>query len=392
MIQLQERQTPGRFALFYLGFRPFFLAGAAVAMVLIPLWLAVYQGKLQPYYYPEGITWHGHEMIFGFALAIIAGFLLTAVRNWTSINTLQGIPLALLTLLWLMARVFPWIGGLPAIWIAAADLSFLPLLIVCLARPILLARNYRNLVFLVILCLFWIANLLVHLDLLGITAETRHTGILMALFLVVIIMTLLGGRVIPFFTERGIAGVQCTRRPWLEKILLPLSLLWLPVSLSEFRNVTIALALTLALLNTLRWIGWFDRRVLAHPLIWILQVGYAFIGLGYGLYGFALLDMANISSAIHAFAVGGIGCLTLGMMARVSLGHTGRALTVSPMMITAFSLMAIAALLRICLPLAPVFYAEGLALVVLLWTLGWMLFLIRYIPILIQPRVDGVFG
>ncbi len=392
MMKLQERQLPGRFALFYLGFRPFFLAGAAVALVLIPLWLAVYKGMLHPHYYPNGMLWHSHEMLFGFTLAIIAGFLLTAVRNWTSHNTLQGLPLALLCLLWLLGRTLPWFANLPAIWLAIVDLSFLPLLILSLAYPILCARNYRNLAFLVILSTFWVANLLIHFDLLGITTDTRDTGIMMALFLVVIIMTLMGGRVIPFFTERGIPGVLCTRHLWLEKSLLPLSILWLPVSLSSLTTIAVILSLSLALLNTLRWISWFDRRILHHPLLWILHLGYAFIGLGYGLYGLSLMGVVSSSSAVHAFAVGGIGCLTIGMMARVSLGHTGRMLEVKPMLTGAFSLIAAGAILRICLPLAPGLYTEGLTMAAIMWTLGWMLFLIRYIPILIQPRIDGLFG
>ncbi|MFW1677937.1 NnrS family protein [Pontibacter sp. JAM-7] len=392
MIPLQERQIPGRFALFYLGFRPFFLAGAVLACLLIPLWLAVYWQHLQPDYYPDGVTWHGHEMLFGFALAIIAGFLLTAVRNWTSQNTLQGLPLALLALLWLAARILPWLPGVPDILLAVIDLSFLPLLIISLAVPIWQARNYRNLMFLVLLSAFWFANLLVHLDIMGVTSHTRQSGLLLALFLVVLIMTLMGGRVIPFFTERAISGITCKRFTWLEKSLLPLTVLGLLLALSPLTKLAAVVTLVLGFMNSVRVAGWFNRQLLSQPLLWILHLGYGFIALGFVLYGLSLLDVVGSSSAIHAFAAGGIGCLTLGMMARVSLGHTGRSLASCRVITTAFSLMAIAALLRISLPSLPLTYTTGLSLTAILWSLGWLFFLIRYLPILIQPRQDGLFG
>ncbi|WP_286237324.1 NnrS family protein [Neptuniibacter halophilus] len=392
MIQLQERKSPPPFSLFNLGFRPFFLGSAIAAAVLIGCWLVFYSSGYQPHYYRYAVYWHAHEMLFGYTLAVIAGFLLTAVRNWTQVQTLHGWPLGALFLLWLSARLLPFFPAVSIEWVALIDLSFLPLLTLSLAWPILRSRNYRNLVFVVIMLGFFAANLMIHLQLLGITGQSADSGIQLALFLVVVVISILGGRVIPFFTERGVTGVRCRKFSLLEKAIIPLTLSWALISLSPYKDLIAALSLLLAAVHLLRLAGWFDLRIFSTPLVWILQLGYLFIGVGFALYGLSEWALVSRSIGFHAFAAGGIGCLTLGMMARVSLGHTGRSLVIGPMVVSAFILLLLSALLRISISLLPLPYLATLHLSGSLWILAWLLFLLHYTPILIRPRTDGVYG
>lgn len=392
MIQLQERREPSRFSLFNLGFRPFFLAGAMSAAVLVGLWLLAFDQGYKPDYYQFGVYWHAHEMIFGFSVAIIAGFLLTAVKTWTNVQTLYSWPLAALFVLWLTARILPAFPSVPANIIAVTDLVFLPLVAISIAWPIVRSKNYRNLVFVPVLTTFFIANLLIHLELLGSTIGTANLGIQLGLFLVIMVITIIGGRVIPFFTEKGVAGVQCKKYSLIEKVIIPTSILWIAVSLTEYTIAIAAISLVLGLMSLIRVCGWLSPKIFTVPLVWILQLSYLFIVMGFFLYALSLYDVISQSAAFHAFATGGIGGLTLGMMARVSLGHTGRKLATSPIIITAFILMMLSSVLRVGIDLIPLPYIQTLQLAGGLWILAWVLFVIKYTPILIKPRVDGVYG
>ncbi|WP_299180946.1 NnrS family protein [uncultured Neptuniibacter sp.] len=392
MIQLQERRQPKNFSLFNLGFRPFFLGGAIASLIIITLWLVIYSRGMQPHYYSYGVFWHAHEMIFGFTLAIIGGFLLTAVRNWTNVQTLYSWPLAALFLLWLTARALPLFDTVPGLFIATADLAFAPLLAISVAWPIIRSKNYRNLLFIPLIAGFFIANLLIHLQLLKVTTETADIGIQLGLFLVVMVITVLGGRVIPFFTERGVAGVSCKKYGFIEKAILPATALWVIVSLSGIEQIIATLSLIIGCLNLVRVSGWFNTKVLNVPLVWILQFGYLCIGFGFVLFGLSELGLVSRSIAYHAFAVGGIGGLTLGMMARVSLGHTGRQLETGPIIIAAFVLMVLSAIVRVAIGYLPIPYLAGLHLSGSLWVIAWSLFVFKYTPILIKPRLDGVYG
>ncbi|PIE24012.1 MAG: hypothetical protein CSA60_03805 [Neptuniibacter caesariensis] len=392
MIQLQEHRTPGKFSLFNLGFRPFFLGGAIASVLLMAVWLIMYSNGFQPGYYNYGVYWHAHEMIYGFTLAIIAGFLLTAVKNWTNVQTPYSWPLAFLFSLWLLGRLLPLFPQLPDLTVALIDLAFTPLLAFAISWPIIRAGNYRNLLFIPLLIGFFIGNLLIHLQLLGVTESTANPGIKLGLFLVVVIITLIGGRVLPFFTERGVPGVKCHKYDWIEKAIIPLSLAWLLLSLTSYSQLIAPLCFVLATANLLRGIGWFDKRIFSNPLVWILHAGYAFITLGYFLYGLNQLNLLTMSVAYHAFAAGGIGVLTLGMMSRVSLGHTGRPLKVPPVMVAAFILMLLAAVVRITIGLLPLSYLASLHLSGTLWIVAWLLFAFCYSAVLIKPRADGIYG
>ncbi|WP_027859341.1 NnrS family protein [Marinobacterium jannaschii] len=392
MIQLQEPRKTGPFALFNLGFRPFFLLGALSAAVMMLYWLVSYSNGTQPPYYGYGVYWHGHEMLLGYTFAIISGFLLTAARTWTSVQTPFGKSLIALTVLWLLGRLLPFVPATPHWLIAAVDLAFSPVVAVALAIPILKSRNYRNLVFIPILAAFFLANLLVHLELLGVTESTAINGLHLALYLTAMVIAILGGRVIPFFTERGLGQVSCTRFPLIEKAVIPVTVIWLVAQFTHWNSLMVVTGALAAAVHWIRLAGWFHARLFKVPLVWILHLGYAFLALGFSLSALAAASLLSGSIAIHAFAAGAIGCLTLGMMARVSLGHTARPLEVTPVVLVAFLLMFAAAAVRVSISWLPLPYLTGLHLAGTLWSLAWILFLVRYSAILIRPRKDGLYG
>lgn len=386
-----SRPAPGS-ALFNLGFRPFFLLAAISAILLIPLWIYFHtQGYLELGYY-TAVYWHSHEMLFGYTVAVIAGFLLTAVRNWTDMPTPGGRALAGLVLLWLAGRIAPFVeSDLPGWVIAALDIAFLPVLTVTLSVPLLRRRQVRNLAFLLILSALTLANVLVHLQLLGITQATAKPGIYLAVYLIVILITILGGRVIPFFTQRGIAGA--TTRQWhVVEYLAPGSLLALTgLDLANASPAVIALfALFAALVHGIRLLGWYHRQIWSVPLLWVLHIGYAWLVAGFLFKALATTGLTSPALAIHAFTAGGIGTLTLGMMARVALGHTGRVLHVGTAMCWAFVLANLAGVMRVLLPaITMVYYQIWLVLAALFWSTAFAIFVIIYANILVSPRIDG---
>ena len=383
------------FALFALGFRPFFLLAAIFAVVLIAIWAGAFviNRPLTTYYGMTG--WHSHEMIFGYACAVIAGFLLTAVRNWTGMETAKGPPLAGLSALWLAGRIMPFFpGGLPPWLIALVDLLFLPALALSLAIPLVRGGQKRNLFFIPLLGAFALADLLVHLELFGFAYGSARAGNFLALDLIILLIVIMGGRVIPFFTERALSGVSPRKWQWLEwssiasVIAFMLAELFLPGSIPA--GVMAGLA---AASNGLRLAGWYTKRFWAVPLLWVLHLGYAWVVVGFCLKTLAVLDLVPPQLTLHAFTVGGIGVLTLGMMARVSLGHTGRSLKAAGPVAFAFALINLAAVLRGIVPIIfPYWLLQLAALSGGLWILSFLIFVVIYTPILISPRVDGGLG
>jgi len=385
-----------RIALFDLGFRPFFLLAGISALLLVSLWIYAYSlGGIALRYYPAMTSWHSHEMIFGYTVAVIAGFLLTAVRNWTGIQTPGGTALAGLVLLWLAGRVLPFFSGnLPHWIIASVDTAFLPVLAVTLSIPLLRRRQKHNLVFLLILAALTAANMLVHLQLLGFSQATASRGTTFAIYLIVLLITILGGRVIPFFTEKGLAGAKT--RQWKPVEYLSLGAL-LTLAVLDLLNATplavIIFAAFAATAHGIRLLGWYQRGVWSVPLLWVLHLGYAWLVTGFVLKALSAAGLINPMLAIHAFTTGGIGTITIGMMARVALGHTGRTLHVATAMTWAFILANLAALARVFLPvIAPAAYREWIVLAGVCWSAAFALFLISYARILIRPRVDGLPG
>jgi uncharacterized protein involved in response to NO len=383
------------YPLFALGFRAFFVLAGLSALLLIVLWNAIYNGKLSAANYFGNVNWHAHEMLLGYSAAVIAGFLLTAVKNWTGRTTLTGDQLASLCLIWLYGRITPFYAGLlPDGVIAAIDFAFLPVLAYQIAKPILATRQYRNLIFIGILAILALANGLIHAGILASTPHLTWIGLQTAVATIVLLILVIAGRVFPFFTERGLPGVRVSSSPVYEYGAIGSAVLVYGLLLAGIGGTLLALASGLAVLfNSVRVWGWYVQRIWYVPLLWVLYAGYAWIILGFGLTALSAYALVQPSLSLHAFTVGGIGVLTLGMMARVSLGHTGRALRVSNAMAIAFILLNAAALIRVLLPIAlPDWYGTLVYLSTLFWLAAFALFIYVYSPMLTTARIDGQTG
>jgi uncharacterized protein involved in response to NO len=382
-------------ALLALGFRPFFLLSGLFAVLSIALWVPTFVGWLPLDSYYGQIGWHSHEMIFGYTAAVIAGFLLTSVRNWTEMATAQGSSLAALTLIWCLGRILPFFpSALLPVLIALVDLSFLPALIVAIGVPLVRRGERRNFIFLPLIAFFWLANLLIHLEILGIVPNLAHRAILLGLDLVVLLIVVMGGRVIPFFTERALQGVQIKRWSAIEWLAI---LAVIAFTLAEFffihPRISGLFAGIAAIANGIRLGGWYTHRFWPVPLLWVLHLGYGWIVVGLFLKTGSALGVIPPQFTLHAFSLGAIGVLTMGMMARVSLGHTARPLKVGNGMAIAFAAINLAAVARGVLPiLYPQWFVPLVVLGGVLWIAGFAIFTIVYAPILMQPRLDGRAG
>jgi len=390
--ELLAKKTTSGFALFQLGFRPFFLGAGLLAVVLMATWIISYQLGLPLNSYYGSYGWHSHEMLFGYAAAVVTGFLLTAVRNWTSIQTLQGAPLAVLAGIWLVARVLHFFPDtIPKLLILLPDVLFLVLATVAVAIPLIRARHSKSYLFIALLALLSLGSLAIHTEVAGWALGGREFGTNLGMYSILLILAVMGGRVIPFFTERPI-GVPSRSWPFVEKTAAASVFLLAIVHLlaSGATLLVGVVALIAAAINAVRLSGWYHNRIWAHPLIWVLQLGYAWLVVGLVLSALANFGLINSLTALHGLTSGAIGVLTLGMMARVSLGHTGRNLQVRWPMALSFALVNLAALTR-TFPYA--FDSERLILWLnlsgLLWIAGFTVFTAIYLPILIRARVDG---
>jgi uncharacterized protein involved in response to NO len=394
--EVPQPDSRPRFALARKGFRPFFLLAALFGATIVPEWLLVLGGFVHPSAYLPPPLWHAHEMVFGFTVAVIAGFLLTAVGNWTQRETLVGAPLLALAALWVTGRVcILFAGELPRGVPAAVDLSFLPLLVVALARPLVAARNRRNFVMLLVLAALFAANLVVHLAALGaVSGESARTACLAAIDVVVVVILLIAGRVFPMFTRNATGSTDIRSHPRLDVLtVVGMASLTVVDAVAPGTVVSALLAGVVGALAIARAWGWKTRRVARHPLLWILHAGYAWLCVGLLLRAAAPLQTLPPSLATHALTVGAIGSLTLGMMARVALGHTGRPLVVPRSMVAAFVFMTAAAAVRVVGPLlGPESYFVTLLLAGAFWTAAFLVFLAVYFPVLTSPRADGKAG
>lgn len=383
------------YPLFTMGFRAFFALAGVSALVLILLWNAIYKGQLNTANYFSPSYWHGHEMLLGYAAAVIAGFLLTAVKNWTGKETLTGDGLAGLCLLWLYGRILPFYAGLlPDVLIALVDFVFLPLLAWQISKPIIAAQHRRSWIFIAILSVLALGNGLIHAEMLGLAKHTAAYGLQIVVATIIILILVMAGRVFPFFTERALSGTLIIRKPWLDNLAIGSAALVFVLQLFSVTGGLMALAASFAvLLNFARIAGWYVPRIWYVPLLWVLYIGYVWIILGFVLVALAAYAIVLPSLALHAFTVGGIGVLTLGMMARVSLGHTGRVLKASNAIALAFVLLNVTALLRVLLPITlPDWYPTLVYASSLGWLAAFALFIVIYAPMLVSARVDGQEG
>ena len=380
---------PRRSALLALGFRPFYLLAAGFAAIVIPAWLAMFAGLLPPPPAFAAVPWHAHEMLFGFACAVICGFLFTAGRAWTGLDTPTGTPLAMLAGLWLCGRVAFAIA--PAGLAAAIDLAFLPAVAIALGRVLLRAGNKRNYFVLVLLAALFAANLLFHLRAAGVLGGDPLQAVLIGLALVTTLETVIGGRIIPNFTSNGLGGLRIDRNQPLEKAAIALTIAALLAwALAAPGWAVVPLAALAGALQIARSLSWRPGATLKTPLLWILHLSHGWIALGLLLIAAAGLGWTAASVAVHALAIGAMAGLIMGMITRTSLGHTGRALVAGSIETACYVLVHVAVLTRILPSLvAPDLYWFGLLAAGAAWSGAFLLYLLRYGPILWRPRIDG---
>lgn len=381
---------------FAYGFRPFFLLTGWFAVFSIGAWLLVFaSGKGLSTSLPLPML-HGHEMLFGLVSAAIAGFLLTAVPSWTSSRGFGGFPLVILTITWLLGRVFFLLAEkIPFGLLAFAELAFLPMLAVFVAPPLIRSRN-RNTPLLGVLLLLWLADASFLWAMQSSDVGMAAKSIYAMLNGVLIMITIIGGRIVPAFTGSSLrkSGINAPMRswPWLERAVIVLMVLMLLVDLwGPGVQITGAVAALAALAQLLRLSGWNGWRTAKEPIVWILHVGYIWIPIGLLLKAcFLLGGFPWAAFWQHALGAGAAATMILAVMSRATLGHTGRPLQVVPFMAWSYGLLIAAVVVRVWGPvMLPISYVASIKLAGGLWIAAWLIYAVIYTPILLKPRLDG---
>ncbi len=367
-------------------------------MIAMLVWFAAYAGgQSLPFAGLGAVSWHAHEMIFGYGMAVVSGFLLTAVRNWTGIPTLRGAPLLALLVFWLLARLLLLLGDARLLAAAASfDLLFGALLVAAIGVPIVRKRLWNNLAIVGKIVLLVVSNLVFYLGVAGSLEQGVYWGLYSGLYLLVALIFTLSRRVLPFFIERGVdEKIELYNNKWIDIASLVLFLgFWIAELIRPNGPAVAALAGLLFALHLVRLLGWYNAGIWSKPLLWVLYLAYAAMVAGFALKaGVYLFGLAPFL-ALHAFAVGGIGMMTLGMMTRVALGHTGRdVFDPPPVLKLVFGLLLAAALARVLLPLlAEAHYVVWVGLSQWLWIGAFLVYFLVYFPILTRPRIDGQDG
>jgi len=380
--------------IFEMAFRPYFLLGALTSIVGLVIWLASLTGNFV--FDNTGVTalvWHINEMIFGFAATVAVGFIMTAVQTWAGRPTISKKPLAMLVLLWIAMRLSVWVNTRESMYLAIVLIALWWLTVVYnYARIVISGQNKRNYLFIPLLSAMGVVNvMMLTLDLLGHNQHAVHLG-RVAVMLFTLLMTIIGGRVIPFFTVRGASTDPIQMPAMLEKIVV-----WLVVAsvavMALYPYVEIAMVFAVVMIaagfcQLVRFGFWRTLKTFKVPLLWSLHLSYLMMAIGTLLLGVSQFNVGvQISSALHVITIGAVGLMILSMMSRVSLGHTGRLLQPSPAMSWAFLMMAISPLVRVVLPYMGMPF-QGWTVSVLLWVIAMLIFLFVYIPILASPRTD----
>lgn len=377
-----------------LGFRHFYSLAAIFALIAIPLWLLSLSGVSYTGGYLSGLFWHSHEMVFGFALAVMSGFLLTAVRNWTGLPTPTGLPLAALATLWIAGRVLIITG--PPILAVVVDFAFLPLLILAIARPIIENRNRRNYKIVALLVLIALTHGVYHAAAMGpLPAWLAYTSVITAMDLITIVLAIVAGRVIPAFTKNAVPESNPRHAGWLEVLCFGSLVLiagtkiasdWVAIPVM----VPTVLLVVAAVSHAVRLGLWQPHLTTHNVLLWMMPVAYSWLPVAFVLRALAQYSVVGEAAWIHALTTGAISGFMLAMMMRSSLGHTGRPLVASGVDMNAFVLLQLAAIIRVAAGFLPAAAYESIVILSgAIWTLAFFVFLLRYLPMLIRPRIDG---
>jgi uncharacterized protein involved in response to NO len=384
-----DQAVSRRFALFDLGFRPFYLLAALLTTLNVPIWVAQWHGALPRAGYLSAMAWHAHEMVFGFAAAVITGFLFTAARNWTGLPTPTGCRLAALAALWVAGRVVVLTG--PGPLAAVVDIAFLPMVALSLWFPLKRSGN-RNLFFVGLLLLFAVGNLLFHLSHLGVMPLAPTLPARGALFLVVIIVSVMSGRVTPSFTKNAIPTARIRRVKGLDAIAIAaLAAALVAQILSAPAWLLAPLALMAAALHAVRLALWDPLSTRHSPILWILHLSYAWIPVGMLLLALSTMELGVPAALfLHALGAGAVSGTIIGMITRTARGHSGRPLYVGRAETAAYLLLHVGALLRVFGPLAmPELYGAVLVAGGLAWSAAFLIYLIVYWPMLAWTPRDG---
>ncbi|CAB0151473.1 hypothetical protein PSI9734_01860 [Pseudidiomarina piscicola] len=392
-LQVEEKMWP----LLRQAFRPMFLLGATFSALAMMLWLWVLSGSVQLPVFADVMFWHSHEMIFGFVAAIIVGFLLTAVQNWTGMRATHGKTLGILTAIWLLGRISLLFGAhLPPIVPIALDLAFLPMAAILMAIPLISVKQQRNLFFVPVLLLLTLCNALMYYGRMTGRFEWQQVGSQNAVLLITLLMAIVGGRVLPMFTANGTMTQKVQPIAWLDRLCL--GSLWLIFALQITQlsgwmpdmvmAVLYGFAALLLAIRCARWKIWITFRV---PLLWSFHVAYWFLPIGLGLFAWHhATGGVSVSTATHALTAGAMGNMILSMLARVSLGHSGRPLEPKKIMSVAFLLLILAALLRVFAAwIWPEATYQWYLYAGAAWVLAYLIYVVVYLPILTLPRADG---
>jgi uncharacterized protein involved in response to NO len=384
----QATHASSGFALWNLGFRPFYLLASLFAALSVALWTLEYAGLLATGYLRDPL-WHGHEMLFGYTIAVVAGFLFTAVRNWTSRPTPTGRVLAGFALLWLAGRIL--VSTRYAIAAAVVNAAFPIAVAIGIGVPLLRSGNRRNYFFVALLLALGLAELAVHLSRSGLLQWPARASLQVGLDIVLFIVAVMGGRVVPMFTNNGVPGARATRHPLVERLALGGVLLLLAADLAAAPvTVLAALAFCVAIAHAARLWLWQPWRTYRTPLVWVLHASYGWIVIYLALRALAAFDVIAAPLAVHALTIGAIGGMTIGMMTRTARGHTGRPLVADRYEIACYVLVQLAAAIRVfggaLLPDAYLWTVIGSGVC---WSAAFALYAVRYWPVLSRPRLDG---
>lgn len=377
-------------AVLRLGFRPFFLLGSIYAIVAIALWVWMFQSGQPAILKVPALWWHVHEMLFGFAMAIVAGFVLTAVQNWTGINGTKHHRLAIVVTLWLLPRLLFWTPA-PLWLISSIEALFLALVAFEVGTRVLKAKGWRNLFFVPLFVLAIVANFASYAAIKGMPPFPASAVWQAMLWWFTLLLSVMGSRVIPFFTARRFNFEKPQPIVWLDWVAnLPLAGLFIlsffPMTFAQLGQPLMVVSGAAHLLRVIRWKPW---RTLSEPLVWSLHATYLCIPVSLLLRG--LLDNPFAShNMLHLFAIGAIGGVILAMIARVTMGHTGRAIYQGPNMSLAFGAMVLAAIVRaIGVALFPQYLIAAVNMSAALWILAFAMYVGLFGKMLITPRVDG---
>ncbi len=379
------------------GFRPFFLAAPAYAVIAVGSWIVALGLGLALPPALDPVLFHGHEMVYGFAAAVVAGFFLTVTPSWTGGGALTGVALSSLVALWLLGRVAMWMSALlPTTLVALVDLTFLPALIAAVVAPILTKGLRRQVIFIPILGIFWVGDLLIWLDRLGIVAVDPTWSLSLGIYALVILIVVMGGRVIPSFTSSYLKRASRPDRvvfyPRMDKVAILATVGVLVLELAGSSGVLVGPACAvLAVVHLVRLYGWHGEVSWREPILWALHVAYLWLAIGFGLMAAAYLGAPIATTvALHALTVGALSGLMLAVMSRAVLGHTGRPIVAAPSVVAAYVLLHAAAFVRVAGAfMGPDLFIETMALAGVLWSAAFLLFFLSCLPILLRPRVDG---